>query len=245
MDCQTARLLLGLHRAGGPDDLGPEAQADLDAHLGTCAYCQAFAAGDAGFDAAVAAAMRAVAVPADGHARAVAAATARRSSAVRRTWLKAAAAAAAVLVALPLGYLGFLRTRPAVDAAELAAAFDRQRDDPERFAADWLAAQGLPPALPARLDACHLLAAGWVDLQGKPTPCLQFARPRADGGVDTLQLFVLTRHRFRLADLAAGQSSFATVQPVPEGPAHPGVAYLLRYTTPTPDPFVRPADLTN
>jgi hypothetical protein len=241
MDCQTARLLLGLLRAGGPDDLGPEAQADLDAHLDTCAYCQAFAAGDAGFDAAVAAAMRAVAVPADGQTRAVAAATARRAIVVRRAWLKGVAVAAGLLLLAPAGYLGFLYSRPAVDAQELAAAFDRQRDDPERAAADWLAAQGLPPTLPARLDPRYLLSVGRVDLEGKPTPCLQFVRPRADGGVDTLQLFVLTRHRFRLAGLQAGQSSFATVQPVPEGPGHPGVAYLMLYTTPTADPFVRPA----
>ena len=228
MDCQTARHLLDLTRDCGPDD-----RAALDAHLGGCGGCQGFAAAQAGFDAAVALAMKSVPVPAGAVERAARLAAARRAMLVRRQWLRGAGAVVAALAVGLVGYGVFLRTRPTVDTVALAQTFDLQRDDPERFAADWLTANGLPPALPHRFDYRLLRDCTRSDLPGKPTPCLQFVR---DG--HTLSVYVLSKHQFRLTDLQPAQSSFATVTPVPESPSHPGVAYLLVYTSPTLDPFL-------
>lgn len=230
MDCQTARLLLGISRDCGPDDT-----AALDAHLAACAACQGFAAGQAGFDAAVSLAMRSVPLPAGGEERAVRLATAQRAVVVRRQWLRGFGAVLAVGVLAAVGFVGYRLSRPRVDTAELAQQFDYRRDDPERYVADWLKAQGLPTTLPHQLNYRFFLDATWSDLQGKPTPCLQFVR-----GGDTLRVYVLTRGRFRLDGLTPAQSSFATVQPVPESPDHPGVAYLLLYTSPTLDTFLQP-----
>ncbi len=230
MDCQTARTLLGLARDCAADD-----HAALDVHLAECGGCQGFAAAQTGFDAAVGLAMRSVPLPAGGAERAVRLAVAHRAAVVRRQWLRGGAGVVAALVVATVGYVGFLRTRPRVDTAELAQAFDNRRDDPERYATAWLRDNGLPPTLPHRLNYQFFLDAIWSDLPGKPTPCLQFVR-----GGDTLRVYVLTRSQFRLTDLQAAQSSFATVQPVPESPAHPGVAYLLVYTSPTLDTFLQP-----
>jgi hypothetical protein len=232
MDCQTARLLLDLGRNCGPDDT-----AALDAHLSECGGCQGFAAAQAGFDAAIAAAMRTVPLPAGGAERMVRLATGRHSAVVRGRWLKTGAGLAAVALLATLGVVGFYRTRPRLDTAQVAQAFDYRRDDPERYATDWLRANGLPPALPHPVNYQFFLDANRSDLDGKPTPCLHFVR-----GGDTLRVYVLSRGQFRLTDLRPAQSSFATVQPVPESPAHPGVAYLLVYTSPTLDTFLRPDD---
>lgn len=228
MDCQTARHLLDLGRDCGPDD-----RAALDAHLDGCGGCQGFAAGQAGFDAAVALAMRAVPVPAGAAERAARLAVALRAGVVRRQWFRGAGVVAAALAVGLVGYGVFLGTRPVVDTVGLAQTFDLRRDDPERFAADWLTRNGLPPTLPHRFDYRLLLDATHSDLPGKPTPCLQFVK---DG--HTLSVYVLSRSQFRLTDLQPAQSSFATVTPVLESPAHPGVAYLLVYTSPTLDPFL-------
>ena len=204
MDCQTARLLLGLSRDCGPDD-----HAALDTHLNDCAGCQGYAAGQAGFDEAISLAMRDVPLPAGGEERTIRLASIHRAAVVR--------------------------TRTKVATAELAQQFDYRRDDPERYITDWLKANGLPTTLPHRLDCRFFFDATWSDLQGKPAPCLQFVR-----GGDTLRVYLLTRGRFRLDGLYAAQSSFATVQPVPESADHPGVAYLLLYTSPTLDTFLQP-----
>lgn len=228
MDCQTARNLLDLGRNCGPDD-----RAALDVHLDGCGGCQGFAAAQAGFDAAVSLAMNAVVVPAGAAERAARLAVARRAVLLRRQWVRGFGAVSAALVAGLVGYGAYLRTRPTVDATEMALQFDLRRDDPERFAADWLTANGLPPALPHRFDPRLLIDAGWSDLPGRPTPCLLYGK---DG--HTLRVFVLARTQFRLTDIQPSQGSFATVTPVPESPAHPGVQYLLVYTSPTLDPFL-------
>jgi hypothetical protein len=215
----------------------PEAAPDVDAHLGGCAACQAFAATRVAFDTALSAAMRSVPLPAGGADRMYGFATRHRSQVVRRRWLVGTAVAAAVAAAGPLGFLGWLRTRPALDTTAVAQQFDRRRDDPEGFAAAWLTARGLPPALPRRFDYRFLHNAVLADLDGKPTPCVQFVRDR-----DSLDVYVVARTRLRLSDVAAAQGSFATVLPVPESPDHPGVGYLLVYTSPTLDTFLRPAD---
>lgn len=228
MDCQTARLLLGLARDCGPDDA-----AVLDAHLADCGGCQGFAAAQIGFDAAVALAMKSVPLPTGGAERAVREALVKRAAVVRRQWLLGAGGVLAAVIVAVVSYGVFLGTRPRVDTAELAQTFDYRRDDPERFVAEWLRANRLPAGLPHRLNYRFLLDATRSDVDGKSVPCLQFVR-----GNETLRVYILSRSQFRLDGLQAAQSSFATVQTVPESPAHPGFAYLLLYTSPTLDPFL-------
>lgn len=230
MDCQTARLLLGLSRDCGPDD-----HAALDTHLNDCAGCQGYAAGQAGFDEAISLAMRDVPLPVGGEERTIRLASIHRAAVVRRQWLRGGLGGLVLLALSVAGTMVFYRTRTKVDTAELAQQFDYRRDDPERYITDWLKANGLPTTLPHRLDCRFFFDATWSDLQGKPAPCLQFVR-----GGDTLRVYLLTRGRFRLDGLHAAQSSFATVQPVPESADHPGVAYLLLYTSPTLDTFLQP-----
>jgi hypothetical protein len=238
MGCDLYRQLLLLRRPGGPDELSAEDNADLDRHLAGCPGCAAVADRDAGWDRAVRQAMTAVAPPAGLRARIIATAEVKRAAAFRRTVGRYAALAAAVLVALPLGYGVYLRTRPVLDGADLAERSSRAVEDPTAEVREFLETNRLPVSLPQRFDLHGCRAKVYFkDVNGVKLPCIDLTR-RGGPQDESLQILIVSRDRFRIDDFRPAASSFATVTADPV--SVPGWAYVYISTSPTLDPFLLP-----
>lgn len=238
MGCDLARQLLLLRRPGGPDELSAEDNAVLDRHLAGCPGCAAVAARDAGWDAAVRTAMTAVPVPAGLRERIIATGEAKQAAAVRRTAGRYAAAVAAVLLAVPLGYGVYLRTRPTLDTADLAERASRATEDPTTEVREFLVDEPLPLTLPQRFDLHRCGAKVYRKrISGVWVPCIDLTA-RVGQQNETLQILIVSRDKFRLDNLRPVASSFATVTIDPASP--PGLAYIYISSTPTLDPFLLP-----
>jgi hypothetical protein len=238
MECPDIRQLLAYRR---PGELAAEERAALDGHLATCPDCAAAARRQDSFDAVVSRAMLSVAAPAGLRDRLLTNALARQGAAWRTRVYRTAAYAAALLIAVGLvgGGAAWL-LRPAFDTTALADAYGRQYEDPERAVSDWLAGQGLPPALPVPFDYRLHHTHGQQVVAGRDVPYVEFLHLAGQGRLETARVYVVRRNQFRLdADaLRPTVNSFCTVRVVRDDDR--GLAYVILFTSPTLDPFLKP-----
>lgn len=238
MGCELARQLLAIRQAVGPAELPAEDAAILDHHLAGCPDCAAEAARQVGWDAAVRSAMTAVPVPTGLRDRLIAAASARQAVRFRRMLVRYVAAAAAVLIAAPLGYGVYLRSRPALDTAAIADQSSREFEDQEAAVRAFLAAEGLPTALPQRFDyqRCRVKT-GYTRTSGVMIPCIDLTVVRPNQ-TDDLRVLIARRTQFRLDEVRPAGSSFATV--TADHDSANGLVYVYVASSPTLDPFLAP-----
>ncbi|MBA4064021.1 MAG: hypothetical protein C0501_09975 [Isosphaera sp.] len=176
MQCRDAQFYLRLRRPAG-DELGADVSADLDRHLAGCPGCAADARAAGGFDAAVAAAVRAVPVPAGLHDRLRTAASAHAGAVIRRRAYRVTALAASLLLAVGLGFGVFSVTRPQIDSYAVVGPAEGLVSDPDAVLKTWLAERKLPPQLPAPFDPDLLVMAGSERVQGVDVPVAVFRHP--------------------------------------------------------------------
>lgn len=193
MDCQHARLLAEFTR---PAEGMPEAERQrIIEQLQDCPELALEFSAQQRADAAIARAMRDVAVPADGPAKVLAKLVlARRQKARKRYVLIGTAIAAALLLALGVGYWQVGRQVPLdLDLAGVQAA---ESLVPAKVDA-WLAQHGLPNGLPIvgnrRLDYEALRVYGIGTFREQPTPMLLFTRGQAQ-----MQLYLVPMGRYDL-----------------------------------------------
>jgi len=238
MECSTVRLLLPYRRPGGPSELAPEDIAALDQHLAGCPACSAIVAQSARFDAAIATTMRTVSVPGNLKARLLTAAMAQQGAIWRRAATKGFAAAATVLVSFVIGFGVFWLLRPPFPSEKVADQFTEEIETPEPVVKTWLSEQGLPPTLPLEFDYRYHQFHGKSSIDGKDVPVIIFQvwSPNQER-IDTARVYIVSSNRFNLAKIKEAQNSFASVQVFQD--EKNGVAYVILYTTPTLDTFLK------
>jgi hypothetical protein len=237
MECRDARLLLAYRR---PGELAAEERAALDGHLTQCPDCAADARRQDGFDAVVSQAMRSVAVPAGLRDRLLTDVLARQGAAWRTRVYRTVAYAASLLIAVGLvsGSALWL-LRPTFDTTALADSYAQQVEDPERAFHDWLAGQGLPPALPLPFDFRLHHAHGQQTVAGRDAPYVEFLYLAGQNRIETARVFIVRRGQFQFDDAALRPTvnSFCTVRVIRDDER--GLAYVILFTSPTLDPFLR------
>jgi hypothetical protein len=224
MTCHEARILAAFRR---PGELLPADADALDRHLVGCSACAAAAAEGSAFDAAVARAVRAVPIPTGLQAGLHAAA----AKTIRTGWWRrlgrTAAVAAALLVAAGLGLSVYAANRPAIDLETFAYRNDVTGREQE--VKSWLAANGLPAALPYDFDFALCTGPGYADVQGRTAPVLLFQDPKNPTGF--AKVYFLTDTKFDLKNTAdRAESSFVTALKVPGGPQAPGYTFLILHS---------------
>jgi hypothetical protein len=240
MDCKTARLMLDFARPGAPELEAADAGA-LDAHLGTCADCDALARAERRLDAHLGRAVRQVEVPADLKARLLDRLAADRH-ALHRRWaghgVRALAAVAAVLlVALGVQQWRWLH-RPVPDSAAVLENLKARHVSPpnrEELEAALKRVHGLNARLPD-LDYSPLVVCTADTLPGddRVVPLLVFAR--------NVKVYVLSDQQFNLESLppVSSQSEEGYPDKVRLEKADGGRwAYLYVYQGDSPD-WLRP-----
>jgi hypothetical protein len=249
MECRDAQFYLRFRRPGS-DDLDPADAAALGRHLAACPPCAADARFVTAFDAAVASAMRAVPVPTGLRTRLIAATSAQRGATLRRRAYRGLALAASVLLTAGLALGVFTATRPhpetyalAMKGDELAKVMQQgfqvpvgrpadDRTDPHLASANeaavrkWLAAEGLPAALPEDFDYGLLLSYHWEGVQGRKVPVVWF---RERGGPGFAKVYVFRATQFNLKGVAEAQASHCQAMPLRS--PDPSVAYVVVFTS--------------
>jgi hypothetical protein len=242
MDCPSARLLLAYRRPGGPAELTPEDAATLDRHIAECPACAAAARRQDGFDEALGSAMRAVTTPVGLRDRLITDALARSGAIWRRTvYQYATAASILVMAALTTAGIG-LALRPAFDTDQVANEYANRYEVPEPSVRDFLAKADVPTTLPYDFDFALLDGVGYDLINGRMVPWVQFRLPPRDGAQrpDTARVLIVRKSRFRLDpnQFRNTQNSFFNVLVVPDDGR--GVGYVILYTTPALDLFLKP-----
>jgi hypothetical protein len=233
VDCRTARLLLDFARPLTTELEAGEAAA-LEEHLADCAECGALAQVERRFDDRVAVAMRAVAVPDALPARILTRLAAARSHSRRRHLLKASASlAAAAAVVFVVVYLGFGRHKPVVitDPNEVWLEVAPPGDSAE--VANWFKERyHRSVAPPPQFDYRFLAFAGQAEFKDQRVPLLLFQRE-----VGRAYVYVLSERDFDVTALRTGGPPYKVL--VLRHPDHPGVAYLVAYTSDDLTPFLK------
>ncbi len=234
MECGNARLLMLFRR---PGELAAEDAAALERHLATCPACAAAFQRENSFDASVGHAMKTVPVPTGLRDKLLADSFARRGAALRRQAYTTAGAAACLLLAVGLITGVIWASRPAFNTHTLATEFSRNVEAPDHVTREWLLAEGLPTTLPLDFDFRYATFRGTMPHQGKDVPVIQFVVPNANGQRMEARVLIVSSSQFDLKDLSPAQDSFCTV--VVE--VRDGYAYVILFTTPTLEPFLKPA----
>lgn len=253
MDCDTARLLLAFRRPatrpnvpqaetfGLEGELTAKDAAELSAHVAGCPGCAAAAGRNAGFDAAVAAAMTDVPVPAGLGDRILKKALARRRVQIARRVAQWVGTAACVAITLGLVYGVFRAYRPAFDFDALTLKEDIERDDPEAAVREWLTAERLPTDLPLDLDFGKHVFHGKERVAGRDVPVIVFQTwQKDDPRPITAKLFLLRGDQFDLRGLKNAQSSFFIGQDIRPSEQDAKVRYVILFSSPTTAPFRKP-----
>ena len=233
MECVNARLLLLFRR---PGELAAEESAALESHLLTCPICSAAARRDSSFDTAVGHAMKSVPVPMGLRNKLLAESFARRGATLRRRAYTSVGVAACLLLAIGLVTGGIWASRPTFDTDTLATAFSRDVESPDHVTREWLAAEDLPPTLPLDFDFRNATFRGKMPHQGKDIPTIQFIVPAAGGPRMEARVLIVRESQFDLKNLKPAQDSFCSV----DFRLHDGYAYIILFTTPTLEPFLKP-----
>jgi hypothetical protein len=242
MDCPSARLLLAYRRPGGPAELAPEDAAALDRHLAECPACAAAVRRQDGFDSALVSAMRAVTAPVGLRDRLITDALARSGAIWRRTvYQYATAASILVMTALTTAGIG-LALRPAFDTEQVANEHAIRYEVPEPSVRDHLARADVPNSLPYDFNFAYLDGVGYDLIDGRYVPWVQFRLPPQPGAIrpDTAKVLIVRKSRFKLSpdQFRNTQNSFFNVLAIPDDGR--GVGYVVLFTTPALDPFLRP-----
>jgi hypothetical protein len=242
MDCPSARLLLAYRRPGGPAELAPDDAAALDRHLAECPACAAAAHRQAGFDAALGSAMRAVTAPVGLRDRLITDALARSGAIWRRTVYQYATAASILLMtALTTAGIG-LALRPAFDTDRVANEYATRYEVPEPSVRDFLGRADVPTTLPYDFNFALLDGVGYDRIDGRMVPWVQFRLPprQGDHRPDTARVLIVRKSRFKLDpdQFRNTQNSFFNVLAIPDDGR--GVGYVILFTTPALDPFLKP-----
>jgi hypothetical protein len=171
MDCKTARLLAEL-RGDRAAELPAEDNISLDQHLLNCADCQRLRLVEERFDAPIARAMRAVAVPPALKGRILNRLATQRGAVYRKRLFYAAAAAAAVVIAV-----GVVTWRPhpaPLNLYELVHSLENQSDNPRGEIDMWLAKHEIHSQPPVKFDPRLLAFHGMKTIQDKQVPTLEY-----------------------------------------------------------------------
>lgn len=243
MDCPNARLLLAHRRPGGPAELAPEDAATLDRHLTECPACAAAARQQDGFDAALGSAMRAVAAPVGLRDRLITDALARSGAIWRRTVYQYATAASILVVsALTTTSIGLV-LRPAFNTDHVANEYANRYEVPEPSVRDFLNTADVPTSLPYDFNFALHDGVGYELIDGRMVPWVQFRIPPQQGAhrPDTVRVLIVRKSRFKLdpGQFRNTQNSFFNVLAIPDDGR--GVGYVILFTTPSLDPFLKPA----
>lgn len=233
MECVNARLLLLFRR---PGELAAEDAAALEHHLAACPTCSAAARRDSSFDTAVGQAMKSVPVPSSLRGKLLAESFARKGAILRRQAYFTVGIAACLLLSVGLVTGGIWAWRPPFDTYALATAYGREIDAPDHVTREWLAAEDLPPTLPIDFDFRFATFRGKMPHQGKDVPMIQFIVPAAGGPRMEARVLIVSESQFNLKNLKPEVDSFCSV----DFRLHDGYAYIILFTTPTLDPFLKP-----
>lgn len=237
MDCTNAQTWLAFRK---PGELPPDELTALTAHLTTCPACASTVTVADHFDAVVGKAMVSVPVPAGLRDSLVKKAITRARVAMMRKLGQAAGIAATVLISLGLIYGVFVTLRPTFHLDDLTMREDSVRDDPERAVRDWLLAEKLPTDLPLDFDFRNHVFHGKERVRDRDVPVIMFQIPRPGQRPDVAKLYLVRREQFNLGQLKDAQSSFFAGKVVRTSDAHPGVVYVVLYTSESLTPFQNP-----
>jgi anti-sigma factor (TIGR02949 family) len=195
MDCQDVRVLWALGRRG--DAIDPTERAAIQQHLDVCPDCAAHTHSDQAVDAALAAAMRAVPVPAGLRSRVLTRVAATRP----RTWPRVAAAAAAVLLIAIAGVSYSLRpTRTTVDPWEVYGMWTNNGRSPEEVQ-EWFKARGIRMAAYPGFKQELLWNYAVEEFQGRRVAKLLFFNGKDQ---KIAEILVLDPHQFDTRELPDG-----------------------------------------
>ena len=239
MNCNLARMLLAFPKA----DLATEDRSALESHVAGCPVCACAAAGEAALRRAFAAAMQSVPVPPDLHAKLLREGFALRGARHRRMIYGWSALAAAVLLAIGVGFGGYLHTRPEIDPDDVARRAEQDWEGRSGPVREWLIEQDLPESLPVEFDFRHYVAHCWGELAGRKVPMLifsgQFTSAFGVAETHTAYVYIADATTFKNLDgLSDAQASLTRVT-VKRDPKRPDLAYVIVHTGETLDPFLK------
>lgn len=240
MNCDVARILMLCRRPSGPGDLAPEDSRLLDQHLADCAECSRILKSTLAFDQATAQAMRNVTIPLTGKQQLLTQVAIRQARAFRHALFFRAAMVALATIALLMGYGVMRAARPGFEPDSLAWQKDQERQDPARAVREWLAEEGFSPDLPADFNLQLCTAFGRFPVQGHSVPGLEFRYFDPQTGREELAwLYLVSDSRFQFTNLDPARSSYFTTQILHDDRKQSGIVYVVLYTTPTLQPFLR------
>ena len=239
MNCNLARMLLAFPKA----DLAADDRAALDAHVAGCPVCARTASAEGALHRAFATAMQSVPVPAGLHAKLLRDGFAVRGAKHRRTLYRYSALAAAVLLAIGVGFGGYLHTRPEIDTAAETIRVEQEWEGRSGPVREWLVKQDLPESLPVEFDYRHYVAHGWGELAGRKVPMIvflgQFTNDFGAVQTHTARVYIADSTTFKNIDkLEDAQTSLVRLT-VKTDPARPKLAYIIVFTSETLDPFLK------
>lgn len=236
MQCRDAQFYLRLRRHAH-DELGADVAADLDRHIVGCTACALDSQAALAFDRSLAAAMKAVAVPADLRDKLHTQFLAYRGTVLRRKAYRLTALAASLFLVIGLGFGVFSASRPKLDTDALVMNADEQIQNPEGAIKRWLIAQHFPAQLPMQFNADLLVSLGSERIQGQDVPVMIFGGS-VEHGFAKVYLF-RKNGEFDLdtQNLRDAQAS-NTRAIVKSQPQAPGVVYVIVYTTHDLQPFL-------
>ncbi len=241
MNCNLARILLEFPAA----DLAADDRASLAGHVASCPHCAAISADEAAFHGALAKAMQSVPVPAGLHSKLLREGFALRGARHRRQLYQWSALAAGLLLAIGVGFSGYLRNRPTIDTDAVAIAAERDWEFREAPVREWLTQQDLPGDLPYDFDYRYYAFHGKGELAGRDAPVVvfhgRFTNEFGTVETHTARVYVVEESRFKLLQLKEAQASLVRVT-VKSHPTRPDIAYVIVCTSDTLEPFLKRPD---
>jgi hypothetical protein len=230
MHCHLSRLLLAFR----PGELAGEDRAALDAHLRACPACAAAAKSDAAADSAIRSAMLAVPVPTGLRAKLLAAAAAQQGTAWRRKATGWAGGVLAASIAVSLISWGVWHyNRPVLTSDAMSVLLDQERLSREQTVGEWLRSKGAPATLPLPFEYGYYSSYGTQPLKGREVPVVEF-----QNGPHQCRVYVFRANAFHnpegvWKDVTGSEFN---IQAKVEGEW----VYLIAYTSPTLEPFLKP-----